>query len=108
MSGLKKPPKAPRPTAVGGGADLAKAKELLLAVLTGAQTEASHPALVNDDLLLFAVAAVEAGDPLWIERHLKDGRYTTEARTLVGLQLRGPLRRPLLEPLGVPAFLLGL
>lgn len=65
------------------------------------------PAVTRDDLLQFAVAIVEAGDPAWLEARLKDAHLSVEHRTTVGLALRGPLRRPVLSALGVPPFLIG-
>ena len=52
-------------------------------------------------------ALVEAHDPAWLEARLKDARFSVEHRTTVGLALRGPLRRPLLQVLGVPPFVIG-
>lgn len=86
---------------------LADAKELLVAVLDCNKTLEQNLELSDGDLLLFAVALVERAEPAWLEVRLKDPSYTTEARTTVGLELRGPLRRPVLTALGVPLFVIG-
>jgi hypothetical protein len=84
-------------------ADLPQRKAVIDDVLGGR----ASPATTQDDLLQFAVALVEAHDPAWLEARLKDARFSVEHRTTVGLALRGPLRRPLLQVLGVPPFVIG-
>ncbi len=85
-------------------ADVKAQKEFLLAVLSGARKGA---AVNEEDLVLFAVAVVEKAEPSWLETQLKDARYTTERKTEVALELRGPLRKPILTALGVPPFVIG-
>lgn len=84
-------------------AELQQRKSVIDGVLAGT----SSPAVVQDDLLTFAVAIVEAADPAWLEARLKDARFPVERRTTVGLAVRGPLRRPVLTALGVPPFVIG-
>ena len=88
-------------------ARLANARALVREVLQGKQTDQSTPGLVADDVLSFQVATVEQGDPAWLEQQLSDPRFTKDLRLQVALQLRGPLRRPLLTALGAPAFVIG-
>ena len=83
--------------------DLQRRKAVIDDVLGGK----AGPAATQDDLLHLAVAIVEAQEPAWLEARLKDQHFATEHRTTVGLELRGPLRRPLLTALGVPPFVIG-
>lgn len=83
--------------------ELQRRKAVIDDVLSGK----AGPAAVQDDLLHLAVAIVEAHEPAWLEARLKDPRAAIEHRTTVGLELRGPLRRPLLTALGVPPFVIG-
>jgi hypothetical protein len=85
------------------GDELARRKAVVDDVLLGKAGKAT----TQDDLLQFAVALLEAHEPAWLEARLKDTRYAVEHRTTVGLELRGPLRRPLLTALGVPPFVIG-
>jgi hypothetical protein len=88
-------------------ARVANARALVREVLQGRQTEASNPGLVADDVLSFQVALVEQHDPAWLQQQLQDPRFPRDVRLQVALQLRGPLRRPLLTALGAPPFVIG-
>lgn len=83
-----------------------QAKALVTAVLTGKDTVEKNPALEADDLLSMNVAIVEAADAAWLESQLKNARLNKEVRLMVALQTRGPMRKPLLQALGAPPFLL--
>jgi len=83
----------------------ADAKALVADVLAGKKNPEKDPALA--DALLFAVTALEKGESAWLEAQLKDARLDKERRTTVGLELRGPLRKPILTALGVPPFVIG-
>lgn len=41
-------------------------RQLLVGFISGAVTEEERPALLEDDVLLFAVARVDADDPAWV------------------------------------------
>ena len=86
---------------------VAQARALVRQVLQGRETAASNPALVADDVLTTQVAIVEQHDPAWLQTELSDLRHPKERRLQVALQLRGPLRRPLLIALGAPPFIVG-
>lgn len=83
--------------------ELVRRKAVVDDVLAGK----AGPAATQDDLLHLAVAIVEAKEPAWLEARLKDARFAVEHRITVGLELRGPLRRPVLTALGVPPFVIG-
>ena len=86
---------------------LKSAKELVTAVLTGKQTIDKNPALERDDLLAINVGVVELNDAAWLEGQLKDNKFNKDARMIVALQVKGPMRRPVLTALGAPAFVIG-
>jgi exosome complex RNA-binding protein Rrp4 len=88
-------------------AKLADARALVRDVLSKKQTDQNNPALHDGDVLTFQVALVEQHDPAWLQTQLNDPRFAKDARLQVALQLRGPLRKPLLTALGAPAFLIG-
>jgi hypothetical protein len=88
-------------------ARVAKAKALISDVLNGKRAAGDDDAAQQDDLVLFAVAIVEGQEPAWLEAQLKNKAFSVETRTIVGLELRGPLRKPMLTALGVPAFVIG-
>jgi hypothetical protein len=83
------------------------AKRLITSVLQGKRAADDDSAVQQDDLLLFAVRTVEAAEPAWLETQLKNKAFSTELRTTVGIELQGPLRKPILTALGVPAFVIG-
>jgi hypothetical protein len=88
-------------------ARLKTARSVVADVLAKKTTAANTPALVADDLLTLNVALLEQHDAAWLEAQLKDARIDAAMRTVVALQLRGPLRRPLLTALGAPPFVIG-
>ena len=88
-------------------ARLKTARSVVADVLAKKTTTANTPALVVDDLLTLNVALLEEHDAAWLEAQLKDARVDAATRTVVALQLRGPLRRPLLTALGAPPFVIG-
>ncbi|MDP2342339.1 MAG: hypothetical protein Q8O67_15395 [Deltaproteobacteria bacterium] len=86
---------------------LKSAKELVTAVLTGKQTVEKNPALEQDDLLAINVGIVELNDAAWLESQLKDNKLNKDARMTIALQVKGPMRKPVLTALGAPAFVIG-
>jgi hypothetical protein len=86
---------------------LAAARTLVRDVLAKKPGTTNDPALVVDDVLTFRVAIVEQHDPAWLQAQLTDARFDQDVRLQVALQLRGPLRRPLLTALGAPPFVIG-
>lgn len=85
---------------------LQAARALVTAVLTKKQTVENNPALEQDDLLAINVAIVEQNDAAWLEAQLKDAKLDKDARLTVALQVKGPLRRPVLTSLGAPPFVI--
>lgn len=47
-------------------------RTLVLDVMCGAVTEDSHPALFDEDVVLFAVRRMEASDPDWLLARIAD------------------------------------
>jgi hypothetical protein len=82
------------------------AKDLVSAVLTGRQSVEKNPALDRDDLLAINVGIVEQNDAAWLEGQLKDNKFNKDARMTIALQVKGPMRKPVLTALGAPPFVI--
>ena len=66
-----------------GRTPLEVARSLLVSVLEGSVTPASHPWLIDEDELMFCVAAVCDADPEWLLEQLGNRRHAFEARATV-------------------------
>ena len=78
---------------------LEQARTLVSEVLRGERSEASHPELVEDDVLAIEAGVVCQGDPGWLLAGLTDRSLPFDARLLVFTQLSAPPRRAALAAL---------
>jgi hypothetical protein len=78
---------------------LEQARALVDEVLAGERTEASHPELIQDDLLAIEAGVLSKGDPGWLLARLLDRSSAFDARLLVVTQLSAPPRAAALADL---------